>query len=93
MRHTFFCYLTDKITRCSDSEQPVISNCNVVFERFFRANLEGGYHRSPMSKEELKLVFERPFTSEEIGYFNKTTIETVRKLLENSINHSNATLS
>ena len=42
-----------------------------------------------MSEEELKLVFERPFTSEEIEYFNKTTIETVRKLLENSINHSN----
>ena len=65
----------------------------VIFEWSFRENLEGGYHRSPMSKEELKLVFERPFTSEEIEYFNKTTIETVRKLLENSINHSNATLS
>jgi len=54
-----------------------------------RMNQEGGYHRSPMSNEDLQHIFEKPFTKDELEYFNKTRAETVRKLLENSINHSN----
>ena len=53
-----------------------------------KTNLEGGYHRPPMSNEELKVVFEKPFTIDELEYFNKTKTETVNKLLSNSINHS-----
>ena len=50
-------------------------------------NQEGGYHRSPMSKEDLKNVFEKPFKKDEIEYYNKTKKETVKLLLKNSINH------
>ena len=50
---------------------------------------EGGFHRAPMSKEDLEIIFAKPFTTQELDYFNTTKIQVMQKLLANSYNHAN----
>ena len=43
---------------------------NVIYEWSLRMNQEGGYHRSPMSKEDLQNVFEKPFKKAPLQFPN-----------------------
>ena len=48
---------------------------------------EGSFHRSAMAEDELKQIFTKPFSKEEINVYNRTTHNKISALMKHSVNH------